>query len=361
MSESLRSNHAQDDLVWMRLALVQAQQAATQGEVPVGAVIVHQGEVIAQSHNAPVSCNDPTAHAEIVALRQAAQNLGNYRLEECTLYVTLEPCSMCAGALINARLKRVVYGAHEPRTGAAGSVVNLFGNQQLNTKTEVTSGILADQSAALLQDFFKVRRVNLNPLKEDALRTPLIKFESLKDYPWQAHYLSEPSVLNGWRMHYLDEQPVDASHATTHTYLCLHDHTQWSYAFRHLIPHWLAQGHRVIAPDLIGFGKSDKPKKESAHTVEFHRQCVLALIEQLDLNHIVIVGSGWGASLGMTLPILSPHRFIDFVDVGELPKSKGDDLPFVDKGHRAAPRAFGHKHFHQDMINLLASIRRFDM
>ena len=115
-----------DDAQFMREALAEAERGAGQGEVPVGAVVVHQGRVIARAHNAPIGQHDPTAHAEIQALRQAAHTLGNYRLDDCTLYVTLEPCAMCSGAILHARLPRVVFGATEPRTGGAGSIVNLF-------------------------------------------------------------------------------------------------------------------------------------------------------------------------------------------------------------------------------------------
>ena len=112
------------DLQWMQEALVLAQQAGAAGEVPVGAVVVKDGVIVGRGRNAPIESNDPSAHAEVIALRDAAQTLGNYRLEDCTLYVTLEPCTMCSGAILNARLARVVYGASEPRTGAAGSVIN---------------------------------------------------------------------------------------------------------------------------------------------------------------------------------------------------------------------------------------------
>ena len=124
-----------DDEHFMQLALAQAKLAQDLGEVPVGALVVHQGKVVAAAHNAPISSSDPTAHAEVLALRSAAKHLDNYRLEDCTLYVTLEPCAMCAGAILNARLPRVVWGATEPKTGAAGSVVDLFANTQLNHHT----------------------------------------------------------------------------------------------------------------------------------------------------------------------------------------------------------------------------------
>jgi tRNA(adenine34) deaminase len=148
----------QDDVHFMQLALAQAKAGALAGEVPVGAVVVKNGEVIAQAHNAPLGLKDPTAHAEINALRLAAQVLGNYRLEGCTLYVTLEPCSMCSGAAMHARLSRVVFGATEPKTGAAGSVLNLFDNTQLNHHTQVTGGVLAEECVQELQAFFEMRR-----------------------------------------------------------------------------------------------------------------------------------------------------------------------------------------------------------
>ena len=146
----------------MRIALDQAQNAWLVGEVPVGAVIMRQTEsgpqVIATGYNRPITEHDPTAHAEIVALRHAAQLLSNYRLPECELFVTLEPCAMCAMALMHARFKRVVFGARDPKTGAAGSVVNLFEQPQLNHHTTLEGGVLADECAALLRDFFAEKR-----------------------------------------------------------------------------------------------------------------------------------------------------------------------------------------------------------
>jgi tRNA(adenine34) deaminase len=144
----------------MRQALAAAQAAAARGEVPVGAVLVQGGELLATGHNTCVAGSDPTAHAEIAALRQAALRLGNYRLEGCTLYVTLEPCAMCAGAMLHARLARVVYGAPDPKTGAAGSVLDLFADPRLNHQTSVQGGVLASECGALLQDFFRQRRAS---------------------------------------------------------------------------------------------------------------------------------------------------------------------------------------------------------
>ena len=142
----------------MRLALAAADKARVAGEVPVGAVIVKEGEVIATGFNQPIGCHDPTHHAEIAALRSASEALGNYRLPGCTLYVTLEPCVMCAGAMMHARLARVVYGAADPKTGACGSVVNLFAEERLNHHAEVLGGVLADECGTMLSSFFAERR-----------------------------------------------------------------------------------------------------------------------------------------------------------------------------------------------------------
>ena len=367
----------------MRLALAEAHAAAQAGEVPVGAVVVQNGQVIATGRNAPLHGNDPTAHAEIVALRAAAQRLGNYRLEDCTLYVTLEPCAMCSGAMLHARVQRVVFGAADPKTGVAGSVINLFAQPQLNHHTEVQGGVLAQECAALLGDFFAARRKHqraqalaAHPLREDALRTPEARFADLPGYPWAPHYVSDLPALKGLRLHYLDEGP----RAAPTTWLCLHGNPAWSYLYRHMLPVFAAAGHRVVAPDLVGFGKSDKPKKDAFHTFEWHRQVLLELIERLDLRDVVLVVQDWGGILGLTLPMSMPERFAGLLAMntllatGDAPLSQGFldwralcakkplygvgrllargnpqlsaaecaayDAPFPDPGYRAALRAF---------------------
>jgi tRNA(adenine34) deaminase len=148
---------ATDD-AWMGEALTLAREAARRGEVPVGALVVRDGVVIGRGGNAPIARNDPTLHAEIVALREAGRTVGNYRLPACTLYVTLEPCAMCAGAIMHARLARLVYGASDPKTGACGSIVDLFAEPRLNHHTEVTRGVAADACGRLLSEFFAARR-----------------------------------------------------------------------------------------------------------------------------------------------------------------------------------------------------------
>jgi len=144
--------------LFMREALRLAQQAEACGEVPVGAVVVKDGRVVGVGFNQPIKQHDPTAHAEIAALRDATRRLGNYRLPGCDLYVTLEPCIMCAGAIMHARIARVVFGASDPKTGAAGSVMNVFAEQRLNHHAEVVGGVLANECGALLSGFFAKRR-----------------------------------------------------------------------------------------------------------------------------------------------------------------------------------------------------------
>lgn len=146
------------DQEYMQLALTLAAEAAAAGEVPVGALVVKDGEIIGRGYNAPISCHDPSAHAEIRALRDAAQNIGNYRLVGCTLYVTLEPCAMCAGAIQHARIARVVYGASDPKTGACGSVVDLMGEVRLNHHATVEGGVMAPECGGVLSAFFAARR-----------------------------------------------------------------------------------------------------------------------------------------------------------------------------------------------------------
>ena len=149
---------AELDHQFMQQALDQAKLAAMAGEVPVGAVLVRDGKIISRGFNQPIGNSDPSAHAEMIALRSAAQLESNYRLPGTTLYVTLEPCIMCAGAMLHARVERVVFGATDPKTGAAGSVLNVFSEKQINHQTQVEGGIMSDECGQILRDFFKGRR-----------------------------------------------------------------------------------------------------------------------------------------------------------------------------------------------------------
>lgn len=365
---------------YMGLALVQARQAEAMGEVPVGAVVVRQGHVIGIGHNRPIGSKDPCAHAEIMALRAAAAALGNYRLNDCELFVTLEPCAMCAGAMLHARIKRVVFGAPDPKTGAAGSVIDLFAVGQLNHQTQVRARVLEQECATELQVFFQrmrsETRANAEPLRDDALRTPDVRFQDIPGYPWQPRYLTDLAALNGLRMHYLDEGPEQAAR----TWLCLHGNPAWSFLYRKMIPVFLAQGDRIVAPDLVGFGKSDKPKKDGDHRFSWHRQVLLEFVERLDLEQVVLVVQDWGGILGLTLPMAAPARYqgllvmntmlatgdeplpAGFLAWREMCRSKPEfevsrlfargnpqmatgecaayDAPFPDRGYRAALRSF---------------------
>lgn len=157
MTAAASFQHA-EDARYMGEALALARQGGAAGEVPVGAVVVLDGEIIGRGFNQPISSHDPTAHAEVVALRDAAARLGNYRLVGCTLYVTMEPCVMCAGAILHARVARVVYGAKEYKTGAHGSIVDVFAEPRLNFHCEITGGVRADECAEMISAFFEARR-----------------------------------------------------------------------------------------------------------------------------------------------------------------------------------------------------------
>ncbi|HEY5994513.1 MAG TPA: tRNA adenosine(34) deaminase TadA [Gallionellaceae bacterium] len=151
-----------DEESFMREAMTLARQAEAMGEVPVGAVVVKDGVIVGRGFNAPISRHDPSAHAEMAALRDAAQRLGNYRLVGCELFVTLEPCVMCVGAMFHARIARVVFGARDPKTGAAGSVLNLFAESRLNHHAQIEGGVLAGECGKMLSDFFARRRREQN-------------------------------------------------------------------------------------------------------------------------------------------------------------------------------------------------------
>ncbi len=346
----------------MERALALARQAASEGEIPVGAVVVRDGAIIGEGRNCTVAGSDPTGHAEVLALRDAARHIGNYRLEGCTLYVTLEPCAMCAGAVLHARLSRLVIGAADPKTGAAGSVIDLFSHTKLNHHTEVTGGVLESACSEMLLAFFadlrQARAADKTPLREDALRTPESRFAGLTDFALPANYRADLDGIEGLLLHYLDEGPRDAPL----TMLCLHSVPGWSYAFRDVAAALSARGCRVVAPDLIGCGKSDKPKREDFHSHVLHRTYLQDLVERLDLRNVVLVLHGWGGTLGLTLPHQSPHRYCGLVAINcglpweTSPKTKPAhshplneaqraalSAPYPDAGHRAVERSFTSK------------------
>ena len=155
-----------DDQFWMQEALLEAQKGWEKNEVPVGAVVVQNNEIIAKAHNQPISGCNPVAHAEMLALQAAAKAISNYRLVDCDLYITLEPCTMCAGAIIHSRVRRVVFGAFEPKAGAAGSITQVFEQPQMNHRVEVVSGVMANECSTMISDFFRARRQQIKDEKK---------------------------------------------------------------------------------------------------------------------------------------------------------------------------------------------------
>ncbi len=321
--------HSAEDMGFMQLALRQAQAAADVGEVPVGAVVVRAGQVIAAGHNAPLSNSDPTAHAEVNAMRAAAQVLGNYRLDDCTLYVTLEPCAMCSGAALHARFKRVVFGAVEPKTGAAGSVLNLFAHEQINHQTQVTGGVLADDCAQLLQGFFEQRRaqqqLNKVQLREDALRTLCSAFEGLDVPHAMSRFTADLPALEGLRLHWFDNR--QDGQTAPHVYL--HGIDGWSMQYNAQ----LQSSEPVIALDLPGFGLSDKPKKVASHRIAWHAQVLQEFLSNVQPAPVALHAPRVMTPL-LTKLILPIH----WIETPALPAALCD-APYPDRGHMAGPRA----------------------
>ncbi len=340
-----------DDTRYMAEALAWARRAADAGEVPIGAVVVVEGRIVGRGHNQPVGTHDPTAHAEVVALREAARTLGNYRLEGGTLYVTVEPCAMCAQAALHARLARVVYGAAEPRTGAAGSVVNVFAVPALNAHTQVQGGVLADAAAALMQGFFAQRRAEqrarAQPLRPDALRTPPAAFADVwaRAAAWgvtpaASHTRQDLPALDGLRLHWLDVGPPEAAPP----WLCLHGPQAWWPQWGPWLARRVGQGERCLVPDLIGFGQSDKPKKTAWHTPQRHAQVLAAWLQALGVTEVRLALAPGAEGLCSALRERLGARLLDVMAVaGDAllpPAPDWLEAPFPDAGHRAGPRAW---------------------
>ncbi len=336
-----------DDSQAMALALAQANMAAQAAEVPVGAVVLRHGQLVAAAHNLTVTQTVPTAHAEILAIGKAATALGNYRLDDCELFVTLEPCVMCAGAIFHARLKRVVFAATDPKTGAAGSVINVFDNAQLNHQTRVQGGLMAEQSQSLLREFFQQKRASQGnpwPLRDDALRTPDACFEKMAPSPYASHYLNDLPSLAGLRLHYLQAGEVGPSTTTT---LCLHGPAEWSLVWLEKMFELASLQQCVLAPDLIGFGRSDKPKKQAMHSLAWHTEVLQEWIARLGLARLSVLVSPGMKDLAQALQARLPQQ-IEVVTVtlpGHLTRQE-IIAPYPDQGHCAGWRAFGVKAQH---------------
>lgn len=280
---------------------------------------------------------------------------------------------MCGGAMLHARVDCVVYGAAEPRTGAAGSVLNVFGYPEINHQTQVIRGVLADECGALMADFFQQRRrdkkaLQPHPLKDWALRNSDEEFAHLPGWPWQPRWRSDLPALQGLRMAAVDEGPESAPL----TWLCVHDSPAWGYAFKEVLPQFLAAGHRVVVPDLPGLGRSDQPKKESKHSARWHAQVLRELVQALDLKNVIICGQGDGGRLALAAAVdearFSGAWLMDVWPLAEQPAARRElfeqaarkpgwdvgraisgaqvdearvwNMPFAQSGHRAALKAW---------------------
>jgi len=337
----------------MALALEQAAMAAAAGEVPVGAVVVRAGVVIGAAHNRTRSDLDPTAHAEILALRAASRHANNFRLEDCTLYCTLEPCAMCAGACLHARLQAVYFGSSEPRTGALGSVVNLFENALLNSHTQWHGGVMASACAQTMQHFFQERRsahksrrhtdAERWPLPDFALRTPATRFA---DAAPAGSYVNHGPHLSGLRMHWA-HNPAGASAQTVaaaagRPLIILHSDGAWCAQSDALRTALQAYDGAILAPDLIGCGRSDKPKRSEWHTLAAHGAALQSWAQHLQLRDAAVLIPDTDASLALRLaPALRAHigRVVILDGRTHTLPIPGLSAPFPDAGHSAILRA----------------------
>jgi tRNA(adenine34) deaminase len=229
-------------------------------------------------------------------------------------------------------------------------VLDLFAHPQLNHHTQVDGGVLAEQASEILQDFFRqkreIHRESVVALREDALRTPDRCFDNLPSYPWSPHFVSDIPSLAGLRMHYVDDGPRESENL----YLCLHPIPGWSFSYRHWIADWIRHGIRVCAPDLIGFGKSDKPKREDAHSIEFHCRYLIEWLGQMDLNSVTLVVPQTDHPLVGRLMSQVPDRFQGLLvqPIRTVRENDAESMalmaPYPDAGHRAAERAFFSHH-----------------
>lgn len=348
------------DGAYLRQALQEARAAGAAGEVPVGAVLVQGGQVIATGRNACIAQHDASAHAEIVALRAAGQALGNYRLSDCELFVSLEPCAMCAGALAHARIRRVVFGLADPRTGAAGSVLNVLQNSGIGAAIPaINAQDAADCDAdlkrelrELLPQFFQAKRQAQAqrpwPLRPDALRAPdavWAEFDA-EGSPWPpAQFCNDLPSLGGLRLHFWDSgAPAAASQPPL---LGLHSAAHWAYVFAPLLRQMQGQ-RRVLLPDLLGFGRSDKPKK-AAHWTAAAQVQVLRELTQQQLGEAALAAGGLQLAVYEAQHPLLPAIQSHWPEALALPllqlpapptDARLDALPFADAGHRAMQRAW---------------------
>lgn len=355
---------------FMQLALEQAQVGETLGEVPVGAVLALGDQVIAVGHNQTISQCDPTAHAEIVAIRAAAQALGNYRLSQCRMYVTLEPCAMCMGAILHGRIAQLYFAAFDPKTGACGSVLDLAAEPRINHHCQVHGGVLQAQCADYLVGYFhrlrsRKRQSSNAPLREDALRMDSASLSPLMKKA-QPMLVDDLVALHGLRMQVWCSPASEIS--PERLVLCLHGTCSWSYIYRDLLSADLPPNLKVWAVDLPGHGGSDKTKKGEEHLdLIFQLEVLKEFLLRAETPDIHIVAQDSGCELavylaasgeinvsGLTLlnpacadfpvadlqthPIRSRRQFVALVNRLSAGDAKTTDAlcaPYPDAGHMA--------------------------
>lgn len=379
------------DKFYMQQALDLAQVASCHNEVPVGAVIVKNGEVIAKGFNLCIQNSDPTAHAEIVAIKQAASVLKNYRLEDCELYVTLEPCCMCAGAILNSRIKRVVYAASDLKAGAAGSVIDLFQNSSLNHQTTITKGVLNEESVAVLQNFFQKKRHEQtqtslpNKLREDFLRLPVTIYKNFIEENQLAkfsHFNYQLNSLNGARLHYLDSglAHLKSDQHNQKTIVILPGLMQSTHSFLDVFYFFKNLGTRVVVIDLIGMGYSDKPKKLKHNSIQalidYHFQYLNELLQFLKISSFDIVVANLSVVIANAIQAINKNSQIylqnnsSALEVPEVKSwnhlkkiiDKNDDftpislLPYPDQGHFVYTHHLLDLFLKSEFLNLLQNI-----
>lgn len=379
------------DKFYMQQALDLAYVASCHNEVPVGAVIVKNGEVIAKGFNLCIQNSDPTAHAEIVAIKQAASVLKNYRLEDCELYVTLEPCCMCAGAILNSRMKRVVYAASDFKAGAAGTVIDVFQNPSLNHQTTITKGVLNEESVAVLQNFFQKKRHEQtqtslpNKLREDFLRLPVTiykKFIEENQLAKFSHFNYQLNSLNGARLHYLDSglANLKSDQHNQKTIVILPGLMQSTHSFLDVFYYFKNIGTRVVVIDLIGMGYSDKPKKLKHDSFEaminYHFQYLNELLKVIKITSFDILAANLSAVIAQATKAIysSTHIYLQNNSSGfMLPEVKswkhlkqivekndvftpGLLLPYPDQGHFVYTHYLLDLFLRSECLNLLQTI-----
>ncbi|MDT8991645.1 tRNA adenosine(34) deaminase TadA [Curvibacter sp. APW13] len=330
---------------YMARALELAHQAAAVGEVPVGAVVVDStGTIVGEGHNRTISESDPTAHAEVVALRAAAKMQGNYRLNDCTLYVTLEPCPMCMGAIFHSRIRALFFGATDPKGGACGSVVGLDTDKRLNPHCVVHGGVLADACSDVLRSYFRDLRVHhafqRRRVREDALRMPSDSLLAKYVPGAEGLVVDDLSSAQGLRVHVWAKGQRTDSEPPARLLLCLHSIGQWAWQFADLLREDLPADVMLMCVDLPGHGQSDKSKSGWEFDQSYQLNVLGEILDRFATSPVVLLACRSACSLAMelahrraesVLQVVLADPMIDVADdlgdaQGRIPRSLGQLL-----------------------------------